>query len=175
VLVAAAALLSGCTGTTGPSPTHSPTATPHSNSLGVTCSELVPQDVVDGLHRNMVLQPGFAPQPGTYPAKIVSLGGLSCEWLAKDGYSLVASAAKPSAAQLAANEAKVSGSSTSTVVFGQAPAIRGYYANTGGTFSGDLEVFTEDGYWLSAVSVTFETPGDAASVIAAMLQSLPSD
>ena len=171
IAVGVVLLLAGCVGSPSPSPSPSASA---ASLLGVTCSELVPVPVVDALHPNMKLNPHYKPMEGTYPAKIAKLGGLACEWRAPDGVALEVAAAKLDKKTLAANEARVAAGSTVTLVFGEAPEIRGYYANSGGTVTGDLEVFTETGYWLSAVSPLFFTASDAEAVVASMLQALPS-
>lgn len=169
IAAAGAVFLAACTGTSTPS-----TPTPSNNLSGITCNELVPAPVRDALHADMKAVPGYKPDAGTYPAKIVSLGGIACQWKASDGIALSVAAAHLGSADLRRNQRRVAASSTATIDFGASPEIRGYTANTGGTYSGDMEVFSEEGYWLSAESPQFFGPEDAESVIASMLQAIPS-
>jgi hypothetical protein len=173
LVIVTAALLAGCTG--GPTGISTSSAAPApANSLGMTCPELVPSPVVAALHPGLKAQPTFKPVPESYPGQIKALGGIACGWHTHDGFTLVVAVVKLSSAALAAQESKVSASSTATLAFGDAADVRGYVANTGGTYSGDIEVFTTSGYWVSAVSPIFLSASDAESVIAAVLQAVPS-
>ncbi len=168
----ALAALAGCTGAP---PTHTASSSSPASSLGITCEELVPAPVRDALHPNLAFQPSFTPEKGSgYAATIVSLGGMACLWQAPDKITLEVAIAKLSSSELATQRAQVAAGSTSTLVFGDSPEIKGYNVNSGGTYTGDMEVFTEGGYWVSALSVAFLSPSDAESVVAAALQAVPS-
>jgi hypothetical protein len=168
--VAAALALAGCT----PSPSPSPSAT----GIGIPCDELVSPSVITAVKKG--LEPTNKIEvPGDSSAKTIrSLGGTVCDWVVSIGdgnsASVTVAVVKLSKAQQAKYEAKVKAGSTSTIDFGSKPAIRGYEANTGGTYSGDMEVFTEDGYWIAALSPLFLSPSYAESVIASVLQAIPS-
>jgi hypothetical protein len=173
LVIVTVAFLTGCTGGHAPTATSSAAPAP-ANSLGMTCSELVTPPVVAALHPGLKAQPTFKPMPATYPGQIKALGGLSCGWQTTDGLTLAVAVVKLSPAALAAKESKVSASSTATVAFGDSAEVRGYVAHTGGTSSGDIEVFTTSGYWVSAVSPLFVSASDAEAVIAGVLQAVPS-
>ena len=168
--LAAGLLVAGCT-PVQPTPTPTPTAT---NNLGVTCSELVPRSVLDAVHPQLTLDKHYTPQTGSYPHRIVELGGIACSWLSPDKESVDVAAVKMDKSTLASEEAKVKAGATSTLAFGSSPEIRGYEVNSGGTYTGDMEVFTDTGYWISTQSPLFFAPSDAESVIGAVLQVLPS-
>jgi len=168
LVLAAGLALAGCT-PVQPTPTPTPT-----NNLGVTCSELVPRSVLDAFHTQLTLDKDYQPATGSYPHQVVTLGGIACSWLSPDKENLDVAAVKLDKTTLAAQEAKVKAGATSTLAFGSSPEIRGYEVNTGGTYSGDMEVFTDTGYWVSAQSPLFFEPADAESVIGAVLQVLPS-
>jgi len=168
---ALAFILTGCTFP----PTPPPTSTQATGTgLGLTCDQLVPAPVRDGLQPGMKPTASFKPAAGTYPAKIVALGGTACQWQAPNGIAVDVTVGKLTPSTLATNQAKVAASSTSTLAFGDKSDVKGYVSNTGGTYSGDMEVFTADGYWVSAQSPLFTSPSNAESVIGAVLQAVPS-
>jgi hypothetical protein len=163
--------------TTAPAPTTSvaPSGAISGTPVGITCSELLPDEVVKTINPGFVAQGAFTPEGSSYPATIVSINGVACGWTnASTGDTLVVAVAKPAADSLKSLEATVAAAGTATSAFGAAPSIRGYEAQSGGTSSGDMEVFSEEGYWISATSGLFHTPDDAKSTISAILETLPS-
>ncbi|MFB2556795.1 hypothetical protein [Herbiconiux liangxiaofengii] len=186
-------LLAGCSGgsatetsvpeatsareTADPAPADAPVETaaapsPSPSAIGIDCDELLPAAVLPSIHAGLEPSPSFTPTSGTFPAKIVALGGVACEWTATDGTSLVVAVAQPSPADLASAEAEVAAGGTATDAFGQ--SITAYYENGGGTATGDVELFTEAGYWGAFVSPLFLTADEAETTVSAVLQALPA-
>ncbi|MFK3670593.1 hypothetical protein ACI2IX_10500 [Leifsonia aquatica] len=189
LLAATAALaLAGCT-PTAPAATPSTTAppspaatstpagspAPSSASFG-SCDTILPASALSGVDAGLAAVPSVRPVAGSYAAEIVSFGGIACQWTdAGDGTTLTVAVAQPSADQLSTAETALGGGAgTRTDAFGS--DITAYTANGGGTSTGDIEVFTPAGYWVSAVSPLF-TSADAPSaktVISTVLQALPA-
>ncbi len=180
ILGATVISVAGCTAAATPSAqtSHSasasasarPTATPA--AFSIPCDDLVAAPVLQSVDPNLTPDSAFSPQAGTYPAEISTLNGTVCAWNDPSGQSLVVAVAKPSATALKAEQAKVAAGSTPTSVFGS--GISAYTANSGGTASGDTEIFTPAGYWLSVVSPLFLDPSSAQPLVSAVLQALPS-
>jgi hypothetical protein len=180
LLAATVVSVAGCTAAATPStqashsasaPTSAqPTATPA--AFSIPCEDLVPSPVLQSVDPNLTPDTSFSPQAGTYPAEISTLNGTICAWKDPSGQSLVVAVAKPSASVLKTEQAKVAAGSTPTSVFGS--GISAYTANSGGTASGDTEIFTPAGYWLSVVSPLFLNPSSAQPLVSAVLQALPS-
>lgn len=164
-------LVAGCTGAPG-NPRHSTASA--DNHLHMTCAELVPPTVISALQSGLEPVKSYRPAAHTYPAKIKSLDGLVCSWKAPDGESVVVAATTLSKKQSSVDQSRVRSSSTQTLAFGDTSQIHAYEADTGGTYSGDMEVFTDTDYWISAVSPLFLAPGYAETVIGAVLQEVPS-
>ena len=199
VVVATAAAvfaLSGCAGadqpaepdapapaaTEAPAPEPSPTETaaasggsaaPSSASFG-SCDTLLPAEVVATLDAGLAADASFTPATGSYAAEIVSYGGIGCSWTdASTGNTLTLAVAQPPTDDLTTAETALGGGAgTATDAFGS--GIQAYTANGGGTFTGDIEVFTPAGYWVSTVPPLFTSAEAAQPIVSAVLQALPA-
>ncbi len=175
----AALLLAGCASPGGSSSASSsaPSTPQPSSSASQTqtfaqpCSTLVGADVLKQLDAG--LAPVAKPVPPTYGFAVdaVAAGGQLCEWTdSANGTTLTVVVAKT--AKAASAQAKVAAGSTTTDLFGQ--GVKGYIANAGGTASGDISVFTNNGMWISVASPLFATPAKAQSIVSYIAQALPS-
>ena len=186
-LVSAVLVLSACASGTASSPTpaattSSPTSTPTTTAAsgsakGIDCNTLQPEvaSAITALDPTLTLQNAPSPDAGTYSAKILDSGGIFCEWSGSNDQSTVSVAlVSLDPTDLAAAQADVAASSTPSDVLGGASDTPAYVANSGGTASGDVEVFTEGGFWISTTSPKFATPDAAKELLQAILQALPS-
>ncbi|MEJ3404585.1 iron ABC transporter ATP-binding protein [Rathayibacter sp. YIM 133350] len=186
-----AILLSGCTtpGTTpSPSPTRSssstasaspepsasptPTADPEASGtpVGIACDALLTPDDVYSFNPNFGTAPDYSPSGGDV-GKAVDIKGVACGWSNQTSGDLIEIAvAKPDEATTTKLRAAAAASLTPVPTYGTPPAVDGFFAQSGGT--GEAQVFS-NGYWLTARSVAFFEPGDAAELIQAALSHLP--
>ncbi|THG34359.1 hypothetical protein E6C70_08795 [Glaciibacter flavus] len=186
-VAAAAIALSACasgtassptpTPTPTSSPTSTPTSTPSGSAQGIDCNTLQPEvaSAITALDSTLALQNAPSPDEGTYAATILNDGGVFCQWSGSGAVSTVSVAlVSLDPSDLAAAQAKVAASSTPSDVLGGATDAPAYVANSGGTASGDIEVFTQGGFWISTTSPAFATPNAAKDLLQAILQALPS-
>jgi len=159
-----------------PATSAAPVTTPKAaaSTLDVTCDELLPASVLDGLATGFTPDTSFTPASGSYATQIASFGGVVCSWTTAAGDELTLAAAKPTEDELTAAETGIGNSGTASTAFGS--DIKAWTANGGGTFPGDFEVFTPAGYWVSSVSSLYTGPDStqAKTVIESALQALPS-
>ncbi|WP_310133506.1 hypothetical protein [Leifsonia shinshuensis] len=129
---------------------------------------------ISQLGTSLKLANASSPQEGTYPAKIGSAGGIFCDWFGADGSSVSVALVHLAPQRLAGEQSAVAASSTPSTILGTSPNVSVYVADSGGTASGDIEAFTDSGYWISVVSPSFTTPDRATDLLRAVLQALPS-
>lgn len=123
--------------------------------------------------RTLVHNPSYLPLAGGYAADIESYGGFASEYRSPaEGNVITLAVAKAAPGTFAAEEAGIA--ARSTEVSGYGPDVQVYELNGGGTYTGDFEIFTDGGYWISTTSNLFATPGDAAAMIQATLQTIPA-
>jgi hypothetical protein len=140
----------------------------------MTCDQLLPSSVINGLAPQFTPLPSYTPATGSYAAQIASFGGVTCSWSDAGGDTLTLAVAKPTRDQVTAAETGIGNAGTASTAFGS--DVKAWTANSGGTFSGDFEVFPEAGYWISTTSSLYKGPdsAQAKTVIDYVLQALPS-
>jgi hypothetical protein len=189
-LGALAAVLAGCasseqpatspaatpaaTTTAAAKPAPTPSGAASTSTLGLTCDDLLPGTVLDGLAPQFTPVPSYQPTTGSYAAQITSFGGVACSWTDAAGDTLDLAVAKPTRDQLTTAETGIGNSGTKIDSFGS--DVSAWTANSGGTFSGDFEVFPASGFWISTTSDLYEGPDSAKAktVIEYVLQALPA-
>jgi len=187
VTVTATALaLTGCSTTSdtaapqtsaaSPATSAAPVTTPKldASELDITCDELLPARILDGLAAGFTPDTAFIPTSGSSAAQIQSFGGITCSWTTSSGDQLTLAIAKPTQDELTTAETGIGNSGTPSPLFGS--GLKAWTIDGGGTFAGDFEVFTGSGYWVSSVSSLHTGPDstEAKTVIESALQALPS-
>jgi hypothetical protein len=184
-LLIAALLLAGCVPTdepdtdpnagetSTPSPTAgettTPTATPTAEPatpVTISCEQLLPADAMYAFDPNFSLQPSFTPAAGSLAAQALADDGIACQWVHQtSGVTIELSAAQPSPKALndRMNDLVMTSNSVPTY------QVEGYFQLKGS--SGEAEAFPLP-FWVSAVSPAFFEPGDAAPIVAAMVDAL---
>jgi hypothetical protein len=157
-----------------PAETEAPATPASSATLDISCDDLLSDDAVMSFDSELIADTDYTPATGSYAAEIVSYGGVACGWTdSADGTTLTVAVAQPSADDLTTAETAMGGGAgTATDAFGS--DLQAYTVNGGGTFTGDIEVFTSDGYWLSTVSPKYTSPQAAEPIVSFVLQALPS-
>lgn len=148
-------------------------AAPSSAAFG-SCDTLLPAEAVTTFGAGLVPDSSFVPELGSYAAEIVSFGGIGCSWTdTTTGDTLTLAVAQPSKDELTTAETALGGGAgTATDVFGS--DIQAYTADGGGTFTGDIEVFTPVGFWISTVSPLYTSAATAQPIVSSVLQALPA-
>jgi hypothetical protein len=166
--------LTGSTNSPATSQTETATSQPE---MSMTCADLLRkvESSISALNANLAPQISFIPTAGTYADQIVALGGIACEWAdAVTGETVTLALGNIDSTSLTAAEIDVSAASTATNILGTDADVRAYVANSGGTASGDIEVFTNNNYWISALSPLFVSPLAAQELLETVIQALPS-
>lgn len=180
-LVAAAALLTltaltGCaggattpetpeSGAVAPAPT--PTPTYAGTAVGVTCADLFAGGGLAAALPGYALDPSFAPMSGSSAALAVSIQGAACGLTSPVGPVSVG-LAKPDAASTRALEASFAASGTPVPSFG--PGVTATFDK----MTGQEQLFTANGVWISVQSSGFTSAETAQPLLAYIAQALPS-
>lgn len=186
VLVAAASvlLLAGCSGimprsTTPPAASESPAATATGAAepteepipFEVACDELLSADDVYAFNPNYGTDPGHEPSADGVVG-VVDEAGTACGLLNQsDGSVIEFGVATPPAGALETRRGDAALNSHVVPTYGTPPDVEGYFSRTGDV--GEAQVFTGP-YWVVIGSTALIEPGDAQTLITAMLANLPA-
>ncbi|MCD2443955.1 iron ABC transporter ATP-binding protein [Agromyces sp. SYSU K20354] len=188
ILVAAASvlLLAGCSGAmpgatdpTGPPPGSEPpaaTAAPSEPAeepipFEVACDELLSADDVYAFNPNYGADPGFEPSADAVVG-IVDEAGTACGLLNQtNGAVIEFGVATPPAGALETRRGDAALGSHVVPTYGTPPDVEGYFSRTGDV--GEAQVFTGP-YWVVIDSTELIEPGDAQSLVAAVVANLPA-
>ncbi|MFM9877277.1 MAG: iron ABC transporter ATP-binding protein [Rhodoglobus sp.] len=176
--VLALALLSGCnpvaeptptptrssTSTPTPTPTPTPTTTAEAGEpITIGCDELVNAQVMYDFNPNFALQNDYTPAAGSLGAQAVAAQGIACSWVnLTSGETIEISAAHLPTDQLEQRSNELVATSNTVPTYD----VEGYFIVEGGV--GTAQAF-DPPYWVTATSVAFFEPGDAAPLMAAAL------
>ncbi|RFA07018.1 hypothetical protein B7R21_16985 [Subtercola boreus] len=164
------------TSSPAPLPTSSPTTSPAAttgSAVTIGCSALVADATIAAISPDFKTDPGAEVSGDNSFATIVGLNGKLCSWLnSASGSSISVGVANPGSAALATNEAKIKASGTANAALSGTSGNRGYVESN--TEAPVFDIFTESGYWISLSSVIFDSPSSADSILANILQTLPS-
>ena len=187
VLLAAASvlLLAGCSGAmpgaTDPaappaaseSPTTSPPTEPEEEPVPFTvaCDELLSADDVYAFNPNYGTDPEFEPSAEAVVG-IVDEAGIACGLLNQtNGAVIEFGVATPPAAALEARMGDAALNSNVVPTYGTPPEVEGYFTREGDV--GEAQVFTGP-YWVVIDSTELIEPGDAQTLVSALLANLPA-
>ena len=191
VLVAAASvlLLAGCSGTMPGAATDPATATVASETPAATasqpaappeeepvpfevgCDELLSADDIYAFNPNYGTDPGFEPSAEAIVG-IVDEAGTACGLLNQTNGAVVEfGVATPPARALESRMGDAALNSNVVPTYGTPPDVEGYFTRAGDV--GEAQVFTGP-YWVVIDSTELIEPGDAQSIIAAVLANLPA-
>nr|WP_152602296.1 iron ABC transporter ATP-binding protein [Cryobacterium roopkundense] len=149
-----------------PTPTPEPTGTP----IALTCDQLLTAQEAYDFNPNYGTAPAYEPSSGSLAATAVKYSGLACAWSNQTSGELIEIAvAQPEAALMTTLEDKAIADSQVVPTYSSSPEIKGYF--TMEAASGQVQVFT-DTYWLTLSSPAFYEPGDAQTLVAAVLAHL---
>ncbi len=188
---ALATLLTGCvspdpvpvTGSTHETATDRPATIPtESTQASITgvptntsCARVLSADALYSLKggANYTLIGDITPAPGTTAAKLVDLRGLSCTYVNDTNatsFTVAVARITPETMPLAKEQVDARlGQSARASIYETSAGCVGYFA-TGNTV-GEAQVLT-DTFWVDVSSDTFETPQDAAQIVASVLKGL---
>jgi hypothetical protein len=155
-------------GTPSATPTPTPTVFLGTGvSLRYSCDELVAPETIDGLDRDLAVNPRYRPAETTSAERAVAIQGTACQWSdPKTGNSLIVTAAHPDPPTLSQLTKSTASYAQRTASFGN--EVAGYIVNT------QAEIFTRNGYWATATSPLFSDPAKAKLIMDALQQSLPA-
>ncbi len=146
--------------TVEPEPSPAPTETPEPDPtpLTVSCTDLVPLDVLYSFNPNYGTDPNYSPAAGSEAAQMAAAGGLACGWINQSSSEEIEIAvAKLDDAALGAAYDKAMADSTPVPLFG----MEGFFT------------FTPQ-YWLVARSTAFVEATDAQDLVNTALKNLPA-
>ncbi|PZQ91516.1 MAG: hypothetical protein DI534_00570 [Leifsonia xyli] len=164
--------LAGCTPTPEPTPTQSnpPAPSPSTEPAGLTCDEILPTAALDSaLGTSFTLNAAFAPAAGSAGATIAAAGGVACEWSDSSGATVLVAAGAPGTSAIEAGKTLAASAGTPTTIFGA--SLTAYQSGQGGT---TFDVFSETGNWVQTTSSLYTDPSDVTSIVAQIMQALPS-
>ncbi|GAA1803208.1 iron ABC transporter ATP-binding protein [Agromyces neolithicus] len=190
VLVAAASvlLLTGCSGAmpggatdpgAPPAASESPAATASQPAepdekpvpFEVACDELLSADDVYAFNPNYGTDPGFEPSAEALVG-VVDEAGTACGLLNQtNGAVIEFGVATPPAGALATRMGDAALNSNVVPTYGTPPDVEGYFSRAGDV--GEAQVFTGR-YWVVIDSTELVEPGDAQSLVSALLANLPA-
>ena len=190
VLVAAASvlLLAGCSGAmpgatdpaAPPAASESPAADASQPAappeeepvpFEVACDDLLTADDIYAFNPNYGTDPGFEPSAEAIVG-IVDEAGTACGLLNQTNGAVVEfGVATPPARALEARMGDAALNSNVVPTYGTPPDVEGYFTRAGDV--GEAQVFTGP-YWVVIDSTELIEPGDAQSIIAAVLANLPA-
>jgi len=148
---------------TGPTPAPEPDATPTAAPVRIACGRLVAADAVYDLNPNLLLLEDWTPASGSAAAAAVAADGVACHWMLESGAgALDVSVAALDAADL---DRRRDAAGEATDAFG----ADGYFSPAGGR--GTATVIS-GAHWIVVESELFGGPGDAAGVVASVLDAL---
>lgn len=158
---------SGSAGPELPTAQPVPDASEPGEPVTIGCDQLVTSDEMYEYNANFGLDSAFTPDPGSVAGQAVAASGVACRWTNQtSGETIDVAVAHLGDRDLSARKDEIASSSTPVSDFGPA----GYF--DAGDITGVAQVFSGP-YWVTATSVTFFEPADAAPIVAAALAALP--
>lgn len=158
---------SGSAGPEQPTAQPVPDASEPGEPVTIGCDQLVTSDEMYEYNANFGLDSAFTPDEGSVAGRAVAAGGVACRWTNQtSGETIDVAVAHLSERDLSARKDELVSSSTPVNDFGPA----GYFGTS--DITGVAQVFSGP-YWVTATSVTFFEPADAAPIVAAALAALP--
>ena len=135
------------------------------------CDELLSADDVYAFNPNYGTDPGFEPSAEAVVG-IVDEAGTACGLLNQtNGAVIEFGVATPPAGALEARMGDAALNSNVVPTYGTPPDVEGYFTRTGDV--GEAQVFTGP-YWVVIDSTELIEPGDAQSIVSALLANLPA-
>ena len=155
--------------TAAPVDTAAPTAAPEPTGtpVSLTCDQVLTADDVYAFNPNYGAQPDFTPADGSKAATAVEYEGMACAWLNQtSGDTFEVSVAQPNDTLMATLKADAVSASKAVPTYGEL----GFFGMNSGI--GTAQLFT-GAYWVTVSSVDFIEPGDAQTLMAAVVSHLP--
>ncbi|UOQ89730.1 iron ABC transporter ATP-binding protein [Agromyces endophyticus] len=147
-----------------PTPTEEP-ATP----FEVACDVLLTPDQVYAFNPNYSAAPGYAPAAAGVVG-VTDEAGTACGLVNQTNGALIEYAvATPPEAALEARKNDAALGSNPVPTYGTPPDVEGYFERSGET--GEAQVFTGE-YWIVVASTELVEPGDAQSLVSAIVANL---
>lgn len=157
---------SGSAGPEQPTAQPAPVTPEPGEPVTIGCDQLVTSDEMYEYNANFGLDSAFTPDAGSVAGQAVAAGGVACRWTNQtSGETIDVAVAHLSERDLSARKDELASSSTPVSDFGPA----GYFDAS--DITGVAQVFSGP-YWVTATSVTFFEPADAAPIVAAALAAL---
>ena len=133
----------------------------------MTCDQILTADDVYAFNPNFSVAPDYAAADGSTAGTAVQYAGVACAWLNQtSGDTFEASVAQPNDTLMATLKADAVSASKAVPTYGEL-----------GFFSLDSDVGTAQlftgAYWVTLSSVDFGEPGDAQTLMAAVVSHLP--
>lgn len=157
---------SSASATPTPTPTPEPTGTP----IALTCDQVLTAQEAYDFNPNYGTAPAYEPADGSLAATAVKYSGLACAWSNQTSGELIEIAlTQPEAALMTTLKDKAIADSKVVPTYSTSPDIEGFFTMKAG--AGQVQVFTGT-YWLTLTSPAFYEPGDAQTLVAAVLAHL---
>lgn len=147
-------------------PSAEPTPEPTSSPIGLSCSQLVSDQVIYNWGSgNFALDDSYTPAAGSAAASAVAAGGVACRWINLTSAETVdVAVAAPGSAALETERASAAAAGSA------APELSGGYFRMEGS-AGRVDVFTAT-LWVTASSVWFGSSADAAPLVESALAAV---